>query len=122
MPSHVNLTPVQEEPLASQLPRLCSRELLRSSVEPTAAYFDPPPLKWSDLKYVCWHQGGPKCRESIISLKRSSRSYGRLMCWFHRARTLPRRSATSGERGDLLSLAARVRRVEDRPGQAPEGA
>ena len=19
---------------------------------------DPPPLKWSDLKYVLWHQGG----------------------------------------------------------------
>ena len=21
---------------------------------------DPPPLKWSDLKYVLWHQGGSK--------------------------------------------------------------
>ncbi len=20
--------------------------------------YDPPPLKWSDLKYVLWHQGG----------------------------------------------------------------
>ena len=26
------------------------------------AYADPPPLKWSDLKYVFWHQGGLLCR------------------------------------------------------------
>jgi Sigma-70, region 4 len=35
---------------------------------------DPPPLKWSDLKYVFWHQGGPICRGRSISLKRLSRS------------------------------------------------
>jgi putative transposase len=32
---------------------------------------DPPPLKWSDLKYVFWHQGGlPKKRytpEEIVA-------------------------------------------------------
>ena len=35
---------------------------------------EPPPLKWSDLKYVFWHQGGPKCRGSVTSLKRLSPS------------------------------------------------
>ena len=25
---------------------------------PLEGDFDPPPLKWSDLKYVLWHQGG----------------------------------------------------------------
>jgi hypothetical protein len=27
----------------------------------TQADCDPPPLKWSDLKYVFWHQGGLLC-------------------------------------------------------------
>jgi hypothetical protein len=31
---------------------------------------DPPSLKWSDLKYVFWHQGGPICRGGDTSLKR----------------------------------------------------
>src|SRR4051812_45317169 len=57
---------------------------------------DPPPLKWSDLKYVFWHEGGPKCRGSIISLKRSSRSCGRSMFLSRRDRTLPTPSARSG--------------------------
>jgi predicted pyridoxine 5'-phosphate oxidase superfamily flavin-nucleotide-binding protein len=34
------------------------------------AQFDPPSLKWSDLKYVFWHQGGPICRGGDSSLKR----------------------------------------------------
>jgi hypothetical protein len=25
---------------------------------------DPPPLKWSTLKYVFWHQGGPNAEEA----------------------------------------------------------
>ena len=28
------------------------------------ASHDPPPLKWSDLKYVFWHQGGPNAEEA----------------------------------------------------------
>jgi hypothetical protein len=47
--------------------------------------FDRPPQKWSDLKYVFWHQGGPICRGSVTSLKRLSRSCGRSMCWSRRA-------------------------------------
>ncbi len=35
---------------------------------------DPPSLKWSDLKYVFWHQGGPICRGGDTRLKRSSPS------------------------------------------------
>jgi hypothetical protein len=36
-------------------------------------------LKWSDLKYVVWHQGGPKCRGSVISLKKLSPSWDKSM-------------------------------------------
>src|ERR1039458_7147342 len=53
---------------------------------------DPPPLKWSDLKYVFWHQGGPICRERNTSLRRLSRSCGRLMSWSRKARVLPMQS------------------------------
>ena len=35
---------------------------------------EPPSLKWSDLRYVIWHQGGPICRGSDTSRKRLSRS------------------------------------------------
>jgi putative transposase len=40
---------------------------------------DPPPLKWSTLKYVLRLTGGPKCRRSVTSRKRLSPSYARLM-------------------------------------------
>src|SRR6202040_2397588 len=56
---------------------------------------DPPPLKWSDLKYVFWHQGGLLCRRNGTRLKRSSRSCGRSMCWSHRVRISLTRSARS---------------------------
>src|SRR4051812_23367149 len=62
MPSHVNLTPVQEEPLASQLPRLCSRELLRSSVEPTPnniQYFYKESFLNDGSDPGSWHQDPP---------------------------------------------------------------
>src|SRR5882757_4902231 len=52
------------------------------------------PLKWSDLKYAFWHQGG-RCRGSITSPKRSSRSYGRSMCLSRKGRTLSTPSARS---------------------------
>ena len=56
---------------------------------------DPPPRKWSDLKYVFWHQGGPLCRGSITSLKRSSRSCVRWMFLCPKARTSLTPSARS---------------------------
>jgi uncharacterized membrane protein YkgB len=56
---------------------------------------DPPPLKWSDLKYVFWHQGGLLCRRNGTRLKRSSRSCGRSMCWSQRVRISLTRSARS---------------------------
>jgi hypothetical protein len=49
---------------------------------------DPPSMKWSDLKYVIWHQGGPICRGRGTSLKRLSRSCGRLTSWSRKARAL----------------------------------
>ena len=38
--------------------------LISSAVDQRAARHlrDPPSLKWSDLKYVFWHEGGPLCR------------------------------------------------------------
>ena len=30
----------------------------RNEISPRDLDVDPPPLKWSDLKYVLWHQGG----------------------------------------------------------------
>jgi len=56
---------------------------------------EPPPLKWSDLKYVFWHQGGPICRGRDTSLRRSSRSCGRWMCWSRKGRAWPMPSARS---------------------------
>src|SRR5215470_3580477 len=50
---------------------------------------DPPPMKWSDLRYVFWQQGGPRCRGRATSLKRSWRSYARLMFGYRRARARP---------------------------------
>jgi hypothetical protein len=41
--------------------------------------FDPPPLKWSTLKYVLRLTGGPQCPRSVTSRKRSSPSYARSM-------------------------------------------
>ena len=38
-------------------------------------------MKWSDLKYVIWYQGGPICRGRGTSLRRLSRSCGRLTFW-----------------------------------------
>jgi hypothetical protein len=55
----------------------------------------PPPLKWSDVKYVFWHQGGPICRGRGTRLKRSSRSCGRSKSWSRRARTSLTLSARS---------------------------
>jgi hypothetical protein len=56
---------------------------------------DPPPLNWSTLKYVFWQTGGPQCRRSATSPKRSSRSCARSMCSFRRANPLPTRSVRS---------------------------
>ncbi|MGA8694975.1 MAG: aminotransferase class III-fold pyridoxal phosphate-dependent enzyme [Xanthobacteraceae bacterium] len=47
---------------------------LEALIESEGPDTDPPSLKWSDLKYVFWHQGGPKCRGSVTSLKRLSPS------------------------------------------------
>ena len=42
---------------------------------------DPPSMKWSDLKHVFWHQGGPICQGRGTSLRRLSRSCGKSMSW-----------------------------------------
>lgn len=47
---------------------------------------DRPPQRWSDLKYVFWHQGGPRCRGRSTHPMRLSQSCDRLMCWCRRAR------------------------------------
>jgi hypothetical protein len=40
----------------------------------TSGCRDPPSLKWSDLRYGFWHQGGPIWRGGDTSPKRSSPS------------------------------------------------
>src|SRR5262249_42713807 len=56
---------------------------------------DPPPLKWSDLRYV-FDPGGLQWQGSDTSLKRSLRSCGRSMFWSRRVRTWWTQSARSG--------------------------
>src|SRR5207302_11473190 len=83
---------------------------------------DPPPLKWSDLRYV-------------FDIKEDCNGKEALQARRDRREAAPGRcSGLAGpghdggdpadrcERGDLLSLASRVWRAEDRAGQTPEGA
>src|SRR2546429_1249583 len=83
---------------------------------------DPPPLKWSDLRYVFDIKEDCNGKEALQA-RRDRREAAPGGC-----------SGLAGpghdggdpadrcERGDLLSLASRVWRAEDRAGQAPEGA
>ena len=57
--------------LAASWERLCE-EL--TEIEKRKASSEAPSKKWSALKYVFWHQGGPICRGRSTSLKRLSRS------------------------------------------------
>ena len=41
------------------------------------ARIEPPPLKWSILRYVFGQDGGPRCRARDTSLRRSSPSCAR---------------------------------------------
>lgn len=54
-----------------------------------AVLIDPLPLNWSTPSYVFWHEGGPQCRGSVTSPKRSSQSCDRSMYWSHKANLLP---------------------------------
>jgi len=47
------------------------------------------PMNWSTLRYVFRQTGGPECRGSITSRKRSSRSCARSMCWYRKASRWP---------------------------------
>src|SRR6185437_1915806 len=51
---------------------------------PPRTGIDSPSMKWSDLKDVFWHQGGPINRGRSTSSRRLSRSCGRLMSWSRR--------------------------------------
>src|SRR5450631_3562804 len=57
---------------------------------------DPPPQKWSDLRYVFGHGGGLQCRGRDTSRKRLSLNCDRLTFWSRRARALSMRSVRSG--------------------------
>src|ERR671917_111309 len=48
--------------------------------------YEPPPLKWSTLRYVFGQEGGPRCRARGTSLRRSSPSCARWMSWSRRGR------------------------------------
>ena len=62
-----------------------------------AGAIDPPPLKWSALRYAFWQQGGRiRCPRRDTSTRRLSRSCGRLTFSHRKAGALPMRSARSG--------------------------
>src|SRR5271170_4699451 len=83
---------------------------------------DAPPEKWSDLKYVFWHQGGSICRGRGTRLKRSSPSFARSTSWSLRARTSRtasdmRGSTAQNGRGSLVSW--RPDRSRSLPSRSP---
>src|SRR5215203_5527235 len=57
---------------------------------------DPPPSKWSALKYGFRAEGGLRCRGRDTSLKRLSPSCAKWMFWLRRAPRWRRRSARLG--------------------------
>ena len=58
---------------------------------------DPPPLKWSVLKYGSWSQGGRiRCRRRDTSPRRSSPSFGRWLCSHPKARAWATRCVRLG--------------------------
>src|SRR5690349_13888962 len=57
---------------------------------------DPPPLKWSALKYGLQAEGGSRCERSDIPPKRSWPSCARSMCWSHKEPRWRTRSARLG--------------------------
>src|SRR5262245_250498 len=83
---------------------------------------DPPPTKWSDLRYVSEIKEDSNDKEALQA-RRDRREAAPSGC---SSLAGPRHDggdpADRCERGDLLSLATRVWRAEDRAGQAPEGA
>jgi hypothetical protein len=58
---------------------------------------DPPPMKWSDLRYVFDIKEDCKWRGNATSLKRLLRSYGRSMLWSRKASQWRTRSACIDE-------------------------
>src|SRR2546423_1508602 len=82
---------------------------------------DPPPLKWSDLRYVFDIKEDCNGKEAIQA-RRDRRQVAAGRCSGltrpeHDGRNPPDRR----ERGDVLSVAPGVRWAEDRAGEAPEG-
>jgi hypothetical protein len=55
------------------------RDLLRRVLTIHLDPRDPPPLKWSDLRYVFDSQERPRWQGSVTRLKRLSPSFGKLM-------------------------------------------
>src|SRR5262245_12460981 len=88
----------------------------------SAPTHDPPPTKWSDLRYVSEIKEDSNDKEALQA-RRDRREAAPSGC---SSLAGPRHDggdpADRCERGDLLSLASRVWRAEDRAGQAPEGA
>src|SRR6185312_12788436 len=82
---------------------------------------DPPPLKWSDLRYVFDIKEDCNGKEAIQA-RRDRRQVAAGRCSSvtrpeHGGRNPPDRR----ERGDVLSVASGVRWAEDRAGEAAEG-
>src|SRR5262249_38367201 len=106
----------------SQIAYVDTLPALRRSLSQELYASDPPPLKWSDLRYVFDIQEDCNGKEALQA-RRDRREAAPGRC-----SSLAGPGHDGGdpadrcERGDLLSLASRVWRAEDRAGQAPEGA
>src|SRR4051812_48629139 len=68
---------------------------------------DPPPLKWSALKYGLRAEGGSRCQRSDIPPKRSFPSCARSMCWSHKEPRWRTRSARSASPRSRMTAGAR---------------
>src|SRR5688572_30851051 len=83
---------------------------------------DPPPLKWSALRYAFWQKedGSDAEEETQARRDRSEAAAGSCsdVARSERCRCDP---LDRGHRGDLLPLAPGVRRAEERAGEAAEG-
>src|SRR2546421_9355487 len=82
---------------------------------------DPPPLKWSDLRYVFDIKEDCNGKEAIQA-RRDRRQVAAGRCSsVARPEHGGRNPTDRRERGDGLSVAPGVRWAEDRAGEAPEG-
>src|SRR5262249_53594339 len=102
-----------------QAPRL---DLAQRQVEGASwSTSDPPPLKWSDLRYVFDIQEDCNGKEAIQARRDCREAAAGRCSGLAGPEYAGRNPPDRGERGDVLSVAPGVWRAEVRAGEAPEG-